>query len=73
MNFFMLLDEQFRKIRGFVTNRQDLIGGSNMMSAVVYGVVDTRMIKKRKNLVSVRLLAAIKEKEKTSQDKISRV
>ena len=38
------------------------------MSAVVYYVsYDTRMIKTRKNMVTVRFLAAIKEK-KTSQD-----
>ena len=38
------------------------------MSAVVYEVgYDTRMIKTRKNTVTVRLLAAIKKK-KTSQD-----
>ena len=38
------------------------------MSAVVYDVVyDIRMIKTRKNMVTVRLLAAIKQK-KTSQD-----
>ena len=35
-----------------------------MMSAVVYDVAyHTRMIKKRKNMVTVRLLAAIKEKQ----------
>ena len=35
-----------------------------MMSAVVYDVgYDTRMIKTRKNMVTVRLLAAIKEKQ----------
>ena len=34
------------------------------MSAVVYDVgYDTRMIKSRKNMVIVRLLAAIKEKQ----------
>ena len=34
-----------------------------MISAVVYNVdYDTRMIKKRKNMVTVRLLPAIKEK-----------
>ena len=39
-----------------------------MMSAVVYDVgYDTRMIKTRKNMANVRLLAAIKVK-KTSQD-----
>ena len=39
-----------------------------MMSAVVYDVgYDTRMIKTRKNMVTVRFLAAIKEK-KTSED-----
>ena len=40
------------------------------MSAVVYDIgyrYDTRMIKTRKNMVTVWLLAAIKEK-KTSQD-----
>ena len=38
------------------------------MSTVVYDVgYDTRMIKTRKNMVTVRLLAAIKEK-KTSKD-----
>ena len=38
-----------------------------MMSAVVYDLgYDTRMIKTKKNVVTVRLLAAIKEK--TSQD-----
>ena len=38
------------------------------MSAVVYDVgYDTRMIKTRKNMVTVQLLAAIKEK-KTSHD-----
>ena len=36
-----------------------------MQSAVFY---DTRMIKKRKNMVTVRLLVAIKDKKKTSQD-----
>ena len=37
------------------------------MLAVVYDIgYDTRMIKTRKNIVTVRLLAAIKEK--TSQD-----
>ena len=35
-----------------------------MMSVVPYDVgYDTRMIKKRKNMVTVRLLAAIKEKQ----------
>ena len=39
-----------------------------VMSVVVYDVgYDTRMIKTRKNMVTVRLLAAIKENE-TSQD-----
>ena len=39
-----------------------------MMSAVVYDVgYDTRMIRTRKNMVTVRLLAAIKEK-KTSHN-----
>ena len=39
-----------------------------MMSAVVCDVgYDTRLIKKRKNMVTVRLLAAIKEKQ-LSQD-----
>ena len=34
------------------------------MSAVVYDVgYDTRMIKTRKNMVTVRLLAALKEKQ----------
>ena len=34
------------------------------MSAVAYDVgVDTRMIKTRKNMVTVRVLAAIKEKQ----------
>ena len=38
------------------------------MSAAVYDVgYDTRIIEKRKNMVTVRLLAAIKDK-KTSQD-----
>ena len=38
------------------------------MAAVVYDVCyDIRMIRKRKNMVTVRILAAIKEK-KTSQD-----
>ena len=37
----------------------------HVMSAVVYNVgYDTRMIKTRKNMVTVRLLAAIKEKKK---------
>ena len=36
----------------------------NVISAVVYNVgYDTRMIKKRKKMVTVRLLAAIKEKK----------
>ena len=36
-----------------------------MMSAVVYDVdYDTRMIKTRKNMITVRLLAAIKEKKR---------
>ena len=35
-----------------------------MMSAVVYDVgYDTKMIKRRKNMVTVPLLAAIKEKQ----------
>ena len=35
-----------------------------MMSAVVYDIgYDTRMIKTRKNMVTVRLLAAIEEKQ----------
>ena len=35
-----------------------------MMSGVVYDVgYDTKMIKTRKNMVTVRLLAAIKEKQ----------
>ena len=35
-----------------------------MMSAVVYDVgYDTRMIKRRKNMVTVRLLVALKEKQ----------
>ena len=34
------------------------------MSAAVYGVgYDTRMLKKRENMVTVRLLAAIKDKK----------
>ena len=37
-----------------------------MMSAVVYDVgYDTRMLKTRKNMVTVRLLAAIKEKNRS--------
>ena len=47
------------------------------MSAVVYDVgYDTRMIKTRKNMVTVRLLAAIKENQlrKTQNaQKISRI
>ena len=63
--FFKLLAEQFKKNWWFVTNRQDLIGGSIYeMLAVVYDIgYDARMIKTRKNLVTVRLLAAIKEKQ----------
>ena len=39
-----------------------------MQSAVVYDLgFDTRMIKKRKNIVTMRIVAAIKDK-KTSQD-----
>ena len=64
MKFFKLLAEQFKKIWCFVTSRQDLIGGSIWDVNVVYDVgYDTRMIKTRKNMVTVWLLAAIKEKQ----------
>ena len=46
------------------------------MTAVVYDVgYDTRMIITRKNMVTVRLLAAMKEKQphKTDRPKISRL
>ena len=40
------------------------------MSAVVYDVgYDTRMIKQRKNVVTVRLFAAIKEKQLRNTDR----
>ena len=43
------------------------------MSAVVYDVgYDTRMIKTKKNMVTVRLLAAIKEKQLSKNIKISK-
>ena len=64
MKFFKLLAEQFKKIRCFVTNRQDLTGGSICDVSGCYDVgYDTRMIKTRKTMVTVRLLAAIKEKK----------
>ena len=46
-----------------------------MMPAVVYDVgYDTRMIKNRKNMVTLRLLAAIKEKQlRKIAQKISRI
>ena len=57
--FFKLLVEQVN-----CNESTNLIGGSIVLSAVVYNVgYDIRMIKTRKNMFSVRLLAAIKEKQ----------
>ena len=42
-----------------------------MMSAVVYDVgYNTRMIKTRKNMVTVQVLAAIKEEQLCKQDRL---
>ena len=63
MKFFKLLAEQLRKIWGSITIDKIWSAAQYVMSVVLYDVgYDIRMIKTRKNIVTVRLLAAIDRK-----------
>ena len=64
MKFFKAVSRAVQKNLMFCNESTRFDRRLNMMSAVVYDVgYDTRIIKTRENMVTVRLLAAIKEKQ----------